>query len=91
MVTKRLGSFICILILSACSPKQDVQKQGESSETVEKSESVKPKVTDDKNYLVQLPKETNELIITPTPGYKINADFPHRAQLSVERSKRLQR
>ena len=72
----KLSIFLCLSLVCACTPKA---KEVSSTD----SPSQKKAAQDDKTYMVSLPSAGSPLIITPITGYKINADFPHRAQLTA--------
>ena len=85
--------FILSMALSiSCTPKTQTSTEESSvspttststkESKVSKSASTK-KVTDEDTFTVSLPKDGTVFTIKPKPGYKINADFPHRAILSA--------
>lgn len=73
----KFSCFLCVLLMCACTPKQN--KNATSSGSTNESQ----KANDEKTYMLSLPAEGKPLTITPVTGYKINADFPHRAQLTA--------
>lgn len=77
--------FGLIICLSACKPSEQATSVTKDHAKVAQAQSANPigKTLDADTYTVSLPTEGTPLTITPKSGYKINADFPHRAILSA--------
>ena len=76
-----LTSFF-LMFGTACNNEKLVEQVvGKAlKKTIKKSlRSAKKAVEDDETYTVSLPKNGSALVITPKAGFKMNADFPHRA------------
>ena len=67
------------LLISACTPKTHTS----SEETNQQQKSQRKAGADEDTYTVSLPKNGSEFMIKPKLGFKINADFPHRAILKA--------
>ena len=81
----RLYSIIILLTLgltcslNACKPSH----QSSSTKSDPGHVASDTSAIDADTYTVSLPTAKTPLTVTPKPGYKINADFPHRAILSA--------
>ena len=83
MSTKNICFIFSIFLLlgTACSSKKSSSK--ESSPQAQAPAQAKSAVqADDETYTVNLPTDGGPLVIKAKAGYKINADFPHRAIFS---------
>lgn len=86
---------VCIFTLSiamglACTPKNTISQSENSTETTNQDTKMPTaSVTnmDAETYSVNLPKSGQVLTIIPKPGYKVNADFPHRAHYIASETK----
>lgn len=65
--------------LLSCTPKAQTNIEETS---VQQEITAQPR-TDEDTFSVTLPKDGAVFTINPKPGFKINADFPHRAILSA--------
>ena len=74
------GVLILSMTLSiSCTPKTQINTEDSNAQ----KETSTNKLTDGDTFTVALPKDGTVFTIKPKPGYKINADFPHRAILSA--------
>ena len=70
---------LSLVLGAACSPKKTNSAEQAPQTKSQNSENEQQPLTDDETYTVKLPKDGGSLVITAKAGYKINADFPHRA------------
>lgn len=85
MSTKNLCFIFSIFLLlgTACSPKKSNSKEAsQQTQTSTQSKIKSAAQADDETYTVSLPTDGGPLLIKAKAGYKINADFPHRAIFS---------
>ncbi len=88
-LTRLTASTLCLISLifigsQACSPKNTSEPAPAPPQTSKDKSSTETRQTlDADTYTVSLPQSDTPLTINPKPGYKINADFPHRAILTA--------
>lgn len=80
MSVKNVSFIFCLFLVStACSPKKTKSNEP-APQAQEQNQAAQAKTAaNDETFTVKLPKDGSPLIIAAKAGYKINADFPHRA------------
>ena len=68
-----------LVLGTACSPKKTNSAEKAPQTKAQSGDDQQQAPVDDETYTVTLPKAGGSLVITAKDGYKINADFPHRA------------